>query len=471
MNKVLRRASWALAVIALAAIAAATAGAGVFDGVSSTAAGYSTWDADQADAEGLAQTGAGVYVAVLDTGLTPNWKDYFPAPRVNTALGTGFEQSVTLKARTDDPCGLSAEVGSLRQSTWVGSSSSTHGTHVTSTILGFFYDSNFDTVSGQSTPPAIVRGIAPDVTVIPVKVLADYQFPARPACTDSNIDTSSHVENFGTDAMVAAGINYVASLAEGGLKPLVINMSLGGGALDPVEKKAIDRAIKAGVIVVAAAGNDGELGMHYPGAYAPVISAGATGWTKEWLKADGQPTDRLWWLKGAPGTQPASGDVAEGKAGLDELYVADFSSRELAGQELDVLAPGSWVRGPYPGSPGYAHLPWWSNGWGDIRGLNPSNFLYVGGTSMSTPHVSATAAMMLQKNPSLTQAKVESILKSTALPVRSSGSKVIWDRGLAVPAWSTVSWDTKCSDGTTTQSCDPVGSGLLQAKAALAAAG
>ena len=43
------------------------------------------------------QTGAGVYVAVLDTGLAPNWKDYFPAARVAAHLGKGFVQSVSAK--------------------------------------------------------------------------------------------------------------------------------------------------------------------------------------------------------------------------------------------------------------------------------------------------------------------------------------------------------------------------------------
>src|SRR5687767_3476766 len=95
----------------------------------STVGVFSTWDADQINIENITQTGAGVYVAVLDTGLVPNWNDYFDSARVATHLGTGFDQSVTFKAKNADPCGLDVAVGPLRQTTWVGSTGSTHGTH------------------------------------------------------------------------------------------------------------------------------------------------------------------------------------------------------------------------------------------------------------------------------------------------------------------------------------------------------
>jgi hypothetical protein len=271
-------------MLALAGTTAVAAGAGnSFSGLTTTAGGSSTYDADQINVEQVTQTGKGVFVAVLDTGLVPNWNDYFPAARVRTDLGTGFDQAVTFKAHADDPCGLEAEIGPLKQSTWVGSTSSSgsHGTHVASTIIGYFYDSNFDTAAGWSSPPTVVRGIAPDVTVIPVKVLADYQVPARPGCTDPDIDPTAHQSNFGTSEMVAAGIDYATDLARKGYRPMVVNMSLGGDALDPVEKTvektALDRAIGNNVTIVAAAGNAGEDGMHFPGAYAPVISAGASG--------------------------------------------------------------------------------------------------------------------------------------------------------------------------------------------------
>ena len=60
-------------------------------------------------------------------------------------------------------------------------------------------------------------------------------------------------------------------------------MSLGGPSLDAMEKAAIDYAIGKGVIIVASAGNEGEAGMGYPGAYAPVISVAAAGWVGEWV--------------------------------------------------------------------------------------------------------------------------------------------------------------------------------------------
>ncbi len=448
-----------LSVIAVAALTFSIAAAGnPFSGYTTTASGYSTWDSDLINIENVSQTGDGVYVAVLDTGLVPFWADYFPKERINTKLGTGFDQPVSFSPGKD-PCELDVEVGNLHQTSWVGSTGSTHGTHVTSTILGYFYRSNSDAAAGFVLPPIVVRGIAPNVTVIPVKVLADYQVPALPHC-NGGIPAQSVV--FGTDSMVAAGINYVTDLAIAGYKPMVINMSLGGSELADVEKEAIDRAIANGVIVVAAAGNEGELGMGYPGAYAPVISAGSAGWIKEWLKPTNDlPRYRMWWLQYPDAPLLAnSGQVAD-PTNVNDVYVSDFSSRALPGQELDVLAPGSWVRGPFPGDPGFNHLPWWSKGIADLLGHNGGNFYYAGGTSMATPHVTAVAALMLQKDPTLTQADIESIMKSTALSIPSSGSQNIWNNTVG----ATITWDTDC-DGTP---CDPVGAGLLQADAAVSA--
>jgi subtilisin family serine protease len=465
--------SVALAVTATALLAQSALAGNPFATSTSTAGGNETWDSDQINTENVSQTGAGVYVAVLDTGLVPNWKDYFPDARIAQELGTGFYQGVSFKS-SDDPCNVDPVIErNLRQVSFIGSRSSSHGTHTTSTIIGYNYDSNSDTAGGFSLPPIQVRGIAPNATIIPVKVLADYQIPSLPKCDDPSVATG--LINFGTDSMVSAGIDYVTSLAQGKLagKRIVINMSLGDSVPSAQIRSAIDRAIDAGVVVVASAGNEGEDGMGWPGAYPEVISAAASGWTGEWL----DPTDptpdpgfvryRMFWLQDTHGNltpplKPGSGNVAEN--GAADAYITDFSSREKAGQDLDVAAPGSWVRGPFPGTPGYNHLPWWSKGVGDVKGgHNSGNFFYVGGTSMAAPHVTATAALMLQKNPRLIQSQIESILESTAAPM-GAGSAQVWDPfhvdadGNADPSFVTFSWGT-----------DATGAGLLQADDALAA--
>lgn len=171
-----------------------------------------------------------------------------------------------------------------------------HGSHVTSTILGY---------SLNGTP---VNGVAPMATVIPVKVL--------------------NQNGSGWSSVIARGIVCVADLKHGPLAgyPVVINMSLGGPVLDAVEKAAIDYAISKG-IVVASAGNRGTRGMGYPGAYAPVISVAMSGWIREWTPAG----NRSWWW---------NLNVAE-PVNPDDFYIDPASSRALAGQDLDVAAPGS----------------------------------------------------------------------------------------------------------------------------------
>ena len=146
-------------LVGVVSISPVAAGGNIFDDLTSTVNGYATWDSDIINIEKVSQTGKNVYVAVLDTGMVPYWTDYFPEERVATHLGIGFEQPVTFKASAHDPCGLEAEVGKLHTTTWVGSTGSTHGTHVASTIIGYFYYSNYDALAGYSLPPIVIRGI------------------------------------------------------------------------------------------------------------------------------------------------------------------------------------------------------------------------------------------------------------------------------------------------------------------------
>jgi subtilisin family serine protease len=328
---------------------------GPVDTVSATnfANGISTWDQDAVDVTNLGQgrtisyNGSGVYVAVLDTGLLDTWRRYFPQERIATQFAKAFNGGGGEQGNVSDPTNK-----------WEHDQNS-HGTHVTSSILGY---------SLNGVP---INGTAPLANVIPVKVL--------------------NQNGSGWSSVVAAGIVYVADLkASGALgnAPVVINMSLGGSQLDAVEKAAIDYAIGEGVIIVAAAGNEGEAGMGYPGAYEPVISAAASGWNGQWKPgADGNPGN--WW----------NADDVPNPTSVADFHIADFSSRELAGQDLDVVAPGSWIVGPYQTQSG------------------KTSYFYLSGTSMSSPHVAGIAALMLQKNPTLVQADVEDILETAALPM------------------------------------------------------
>jgi subtilisin family serine protease len=224
----------------------------------------------------------------------------------------------------------------------------------------------------------------------------------------------------GWSSVVARGITYVADLKAGPLhaSPVVINMSLGGPGLDPLEKAAIDYAIDQGVIVVAAAGNAGNRGMDYPGAYAPVISVAAAGWVGEWVGGNS------WWL---------AGQVPDPGAASD-FYITDFSGRQKTGQDLDVAAPGSWVVGPFQ-----------TNG--------QISYYFLGGTSMATPHVAGIVALMAQKNPALNATEAETALEQSTIPLPPGCRNVNDGSGRIV----NVCWGA-----------DAAGSGLVNAPAAIA---
>lgn len=159
---------------------------------------------------------ASTIVAVLDTGYTANNPDLRGVPVVAPFNEIDGTTDVT------DLAG--------------------HGTHVAGTI------------AAQANNGIGIAGIAPGVSIMPVKV-----------CSDDTTCWSSDVLN---------GIDYASAHGAS-----VINLSL-GGTLDPASVAAFqptyDAAAAAGVVVVAAAGNTGDATIEYPGAFNHVISVAAT---------------------------------------------------------------------------------------------------------------------------------------------------------------------------------------------------
>jgi subtilisin family serine protease len=348
--------------------------------------------------------GEGVYIAVIDSGLPFNWRAYFPEERIAVEYARGFE-------------GGGGERGTVssQPQTWERDTNG-HGCAVTSVILGFQY-------SLLDPPlPSAFDGVAPEATVIPVKVFTE------------------RLSTFGS--VVTRAIIYAADLKVGGTlgnAPLVINLSLGGSEDDVLMRAAIDYAIANGVVVVAIAGNEADAGMRFPGRYAPVISAGATGSVGEFPPND--PTRIQWILN----------DVAEGDP--SQHFIAPFSAWELPGQDLDILAPGFIVPGVYS------------------QGALADYSFWIG-TSFASPHVAGIAALMLQKNPGLTTAQIEEILENTAFPL-SPGCRNVRFGVLGPGHWPSWRWidfiNISFFNADICWNASPAGHGLVQADAALAA--
>lgn len=310
--------------------------------------------------------GSGVWVAVLDSGFYPNWRDYFDESKILTQYANAF---------------VAANANANPNQWDVGSDP--HGMAVSATIVGYrFVDDTNEGGWGEGFATGTagtysVPGVASGAKIIPVKVCEPI------GCFGSAIN---------------AGVDYITSLKKANpSQPIVINESLGGARLDATEKAAIDAALKAGVVLVASAGNSGNAGMGFPGAYEPVISTAAGGWRDQW----NEYPDKTWWLDDVPET------------GVDQVFVADFSSRQLSGQYLDVTSTGRFLLLPYPCAQLYKNgqvnsstnvRTCASKATPDNASAAPFQYLFISGTSFSAPTIAGVVALMLDKNGSLSNA-------------------------------------------------------------------
>lgn len=159
---------------------------------------------------------------------------------------------------------------------------------------------------------------------------------------------------------VASGIT---DAADKGAK--VISMSLGGRVSSYTLQSAVNYAWDKGALLVAAAGNDYSGKISYPAAYSNVIAVSAL-----------NPDDTF----------------------------AVYSNH---GKKIELAAPGSSV---------YSTVPTGTCGLCDSSG-----YRYLSGTSMATPFVSGSAALVLSKNSGFSNQQVRYILDNSAIDLGASG--------------------------------------------------
>jgi thermitase len=197
-----------------------------------------------------------------------------------------------------------------------------HGSHVSGTI-----SANTNNAQG-------VSGVAFNSPIVMCKALA----------TAAGTGLTSDIANC---------INWVAGQ---GVK--VLSMSLGGGD-NATLKSAVQRAYNNGngVLIVAAAGNDGDATLNYPAAYPEVVSVAATD---------------------------------------NRDHRASFSN---ANSDVEIAGPGVDVESTYAG------------------GL----YMTLSGTSMATPHVAGVAAVIADLNPTANAATLRSKLDAAVDDIGPAG--------------------------------------------------
>jgi len=301
-------------------------------------------------------SGAGVTVAILDSGVG-----------VNTDLAesriVGWMDLVKGKKRPYDDAG--------------------HGTFVAGLIAGDGSASLPVADGGWATTQ--FRGVAPAADVVAVKVLDRF--------------------GQGRASTVIAGIAWaIAHKEEFGIR--VLNISIGGNPSGPAAEdplaQAVEEAWEAGIVVVCAAGNEGEFGLGgvlSPGNDPAVITVGAT---------DTRQTPDL----------------------ADDVVCAYSSMGPTLYDEVakpDLVAPGnrlislreraSYIDRTFPENliPVQDYAP-------DAPASVRSDYVKLSGTSTAAPVVAGAAALLLEKDPSLTPDDVKLRLMRSADPLPGASS-------------------------------------------------
>jgi serine protease AprX len=307
--------------------------------------------------QNLGLDGAGIGVAVIDSGIT-SWHDDL------TVQPNPYQQGQ----------GVNAPAGGQRVAKFVDFvngrtapyDDNGHGSHVSGIILG----NGYDTYGARA-------GIAPAATLVSLKVLDDHG--------------GGYISN------VIAALDWVVQ-NKAAYNIRVVNLSVGAAVTesyttDPLTLAA-KRVVDAGVVVVTAAGNLGKNKVTGLPQYGAITAPGNAPWVL------------------TVGAYSHQGTVTR----IDDK-MAPYSSRGPTARDFvakpDVVATGTGIVSlAVPGSTFYttkaAYL---------LKGSRASEnkqYLSLTGTSMAAPMVTGTVALMLQVNPKLTPNLVKALIEYTA---------------------------------------------------------
>ncbi len=347
-----------------------------------------------------------VIVAVVDTGALMNHPD-LAAQFTDTGYDFISDFSMNGGIDSNDGDGIDADPDDPGDSATAGSSSF-HGTHCAGTIAAH-------TNNGSG-----VAGVSWGTKIMPIRVLGI---------------------GGGTTYDILQGVRYAAGMENDSGIILdsdqtadIISMSLGGSGASAVAQSVFTQVRDAGVILVAAAGNESSSTPFYPASYAGVISVSAVN---------------------------ISGTLA---------------SYSNYGSTVDVAAPGG-DSGDYDGD-GYSDRVWSTCG-DDASGSIQFNYAAYNGTSMATPHVAGVVALMKALAPTLTPDELDALLANSTITndIGDAGKDEYFGYGLidaykAVVAVSSGSIDTTLSinpsiinfgtsDTVATLTVDKVGGGAI----------